>query len=58
MLRFILGFIFFGLLFYALYLYAPDTFHALVNWASDIFDYLKSLFEKYSGKSSTPTPKA
>lgn len=43
-MRFILEFIIFGLIFYALYLYAPDLFATLVSWAQAIFDYVHNLF--------------
>ena len=57
-MRFILGFIFFGLLFYAMSVYMPDAFQTLVSWAAKTFDYLKdlgqTLVDKFGASSSTP----
>jgi hypothetical protein len=50
--RFILGFIFFGLLFYGLSIYLPDAFHTLVGWAAKIFSFFQELFVKISGGAS------
>lgn len=44
-MRFILSFIFFGLLFYAIWIYFPEAFQTLVGWVAKIFDFLKSLVE-------------
>lgn len=58
-MRFILGFIFFGLLFYALYIYFPDAFQTLVSWAADIFNAIRNWIQQLSGKRQTapsPTP--
>ena len=43
-MRFIFNFFFFGLLFYLIYLFFPDAFHTLVDWAQAAFDYLRELF--------------
>lgn len=40
-MRFILNFIFFGILFYLIYLYFPDAFHTLVSWVAKVFDFIK-----------------
>lgn len=59
-MRFIIGFIFFGLLFYAISIYFPETFHTLVEWAGNIFSYIKHLFEQLTSKASSkiePPPK-
>ena len=45
-MRFILEFIIFGLIFYALYLYAPDLFAMLVSWAQAIFDFFHDIFNR------------
>lgn len=50
MLRFILNFILFGVLFYAIYLLFPDAFHKMVGWADSIFEFLKDLFTQLSTK--------
>lgn len=49
-MRFILNFIFFGFLYYVIYLFFPDAFHTLVSWANTSFDYLRELFLQLSGK--------
>lgn len=49
-MRLILGFIFFGLLYYGLYLYAPGVFETLVSWAAAIFDFVHGIFGKLSEK--------
>lgn len=47
-MRFIMSFIVFGLIFYALYLYAPNLFATLVSWAAAIFDFVHGIFNKLS----------
>lgn len=42
-MRFILNFIFFGVLFYAIYVAFPDAFHTLVGWADKIYEFLRTL---------------
>lgn len=42
-MRFIFGFIFFGLLFYAIWLYFPEAFATLFTWAQDVFNFFKDL---------------
>ena len=42
-MRFILYFIFFGLLFYVIYLYFPETFQTLVSWAGKVYNFLYNL---------------
>ena len=61
-MRFILGFIFFGLFFYGMSVYFPDAFATLVSWAAATFGYLRELGEglaekvRGSGVSHAPTP--
>ncbi len=45
-MRFILHFIFYGLLFYAIYLFFPEAFTKLVSWAGDAFNFIKSAVEQ------------
>lgn len=47
MLRFIFAFIFFGLLFYGMYVYTPDAFHMLQSWAASIFEFVKNLVHQF-----------
>ena len=42
-MRFIFNFIFFGVLFYAIYLFMPEAFATLVSWASKIYEFLSEL---------------
>lgn len=44
MLRFILNFILFGILFYLIWRFFPEAFDKLVSWAGDVFDFVKNLF--------------
>jgi len=59
MIRFIINFILFGLLFYILWRYAPDLFETLVSWVDALFEYLKEgavwVFEKIRGTTPPPT---
>ena len=48
-MRFILGFIFFGLLFYALSVYFPEAFQTLTGWAAGLFDFIREQFERLTG---------
>lgn len=45
-MRFIFNFIFFGLLFYAIYYFFPDAFGKLLTWTRDLFDYIKAFFQQ------------
>lgn len=40
MVRFILNFIFFGVLFYAISLFFPDAFQTLVSWAGKVYSFI------------------
>lgn len=42
-MRFVFNFIFFGILFYLIWLYFPDAFKTLVEWASTIFEFVRHL---------------
>lgn len=43
-MRFILNFIFFGFLFYGIFLAFPDAFFKLVEWTNAIFEFLRDFF--------------
>jgi hypothetical protein len=43
MMRFILNFFFFGILFYLIYLFFPDAFKTLVGWADQVYEFFKDL---------------
>lgn len=43
-MRFILNFIFFGLLFYIIHLFFPEAFTTLVSWADTTYEFLRDLF--------------
>jgi hypothetical protein len=49
-MRFIFNFIFFGLLFYAIYYFFPDAFANLVTWTGEAFNYIKSLIQQLFSK--------
>lgn len=49
-MRFILNFIFFGVLFYAIFLMFPDAFHTLVGWANSIYEFLRDILLVLIGK--------
>jgi hypothetical protein len=54
-MRFIFQFIFFGLLFYAIYAFFPEAFLKLVTWAADLFDFIKDSFQHlFKGGKTTP----
>lgn len=55
-MRFVIGFIFFALLFYAIYIYFPDTFQTMVSWDAKIFDFLRDLVNRVTGHPATPPP--
>ncbi len=42
-MRFIFYFIFFGLLFYVIFLYFPEAFQTLVSWAAKVYTFLHDL---------------
>lgn len=51
MIRFLLNFLLFGVLFYVIYLFFPDAFKTLVSWADKVYEFLRDLVlllvEKY-----------
>lgn len=49
-MRFILGFIFYGILFYLIYLFFPDAFLKLVSWADSLTEILKDLYTQLAAK--------
>lgn len=49
-MRFILNFIFFGLLFYLIYLFFPEAFNTLVSWVNQIYEFFRDLFLNVSKK--------
>lgn len=49
-MRFVLNFIFFGLLFYFIYVYFPDAFHTLAGWAEHAFLVVKQLYQAVADK--------
>lgn len=42
-MRFILNFIFFGVLFYAIHVTFPDAFATMVDWADKIYEFIRDL---------------
>lgn len=45
-MRLILGFIFFGMLFFLIWHFFPEAFQVLVSWAQNVFDFVAGLFGK------------
>lgn len=43
-MRFIFNFIFFGILFYLIWLFFPEAFSTLVSWANHVVAFFKDLF--------------
>jgi hypothetical protein len=43
-MRFILNFIFYGVLFYLIYLAFPDAFFTMVSWAQAVAEFMKDLY--------------
>ena len=60
MLRFVFNFFFFGLLFYAIWHFAPEAFQSLVSWAEVLFKYIahwvQVLFEQIRGSTGGAVP--
>jgi hypothetical protein len=44
MLRFILNFLIFGILFYLIYISFPETFYTLVSWADKFTQFVKEIY--------------
>ena len=47
MIRFILNFIFFGVLFYAIAHFFPDAFERLVQWAEKVYTFFADLITTF-----------
>ena len=43
MIRFLINFLLFGLLFYSIYHFFPDAFGTLVNWVQQIFEFIREM---------------
>lgn len=50
MLRFILNFVLFGLLFYLIYLFFPEAFTTLVSWVNKTYEFLRDIFTSLSAR--------
>lgn len=44
MIRFIINFFLFGLLFYLIHLFFPEAFQTLVSWADRTYEYMRDFF--------------
>lgn len=58
-MRFILNFIFFGILFFLIYLYFPEAFQTLVSWANSVYEFFRDIILSISdklGHKPEPTP--
>lgn len=58
-MRFIFNFFFFGLLFFLIYIFLPDTFHTLVSWATSAYEFIRGFVQELTQKYHTSiTPEA
>ena len=60
-MRFILNFIFFGIIFFLIWHYMPETFQTLVSWMNKAFLFVQDLItwgiqKAGIGAGSTPPP--
>lgn len=62
-MRFIFYFIFFGLLFYVIWLYFPEAFQTLVSWVAKVYNFLHNIIaalvdkiNSMTGSSQHPQP--
>lgn len=58
-MRFILYFILYGILFYAIWFFFPDAFNKLVTYAGDVFQFLRGIIAQIiekitNGSAATP----
>lgn len=44
MIRFLINFCLFGILFYLIWRFFPEAFDTLVSWAGNVYDFFKNLF--------------
>ncbi|MBA2368658.1 MAG: hypothetical protein H0V82_06505 [Candidatus Protochlamydia sp.] len=51
--RFLLNFFLFGLLFFLIYTFLPDTFSTLAEWAGKAYDFLREIYLQIAGKISS-----
>lgn len=49
-MRFILNFIFYGILFYLIYLAFPEAFFTLVSWADKLAEVVKDLYLHFASQ--------
>jgi hypothetical protein len=52
MIRFILNFILFGILFFLIYIYFPEAFAKMYGWVNDGYLYVKAALESTFGSHS------
>lgn len=55
MLRFIMNFILFGILFYLIWMFFPEAFEKLVGWANDLYNWVTGLFDGSLPTKKTPS---
>lgn len=55
-MRFIIGFVFFALLFYAIWVYFPEAFNTLLTWDASVFNYLKDGINSILHPGAAPAP--
>lgn len=57
-MRFILNFIFFGILFYLIWMFFPEAFKTLVSWADNVVAFFRDLIMGVWNKTQHEAPKA
>lgn len=57
-MRFLLNFFFYGLLFYLIWMFFPDTFMTLVSWANHVVAFLRDLIMGITEKVQHQLPPA
>lgn len=55
-MRFILNFIFFGILFYLIWMYFPDAFSTLLSWANHVVAFFREIITQVWEKSQNYVP--
>jgi len=59
-MRFIINFLFFGILFYLIWIYFPDAFKTLVSWADQVVVFFRDLimgaWHKYKPDTNPAAP--
>lgn len=55
-MRFIIGFFFFGFLFYLIYIFFPEAFQTLVSWAAGVYEFLRAAIQSIMERANFKKP--